>query len=268
MGLLDKINLLERVASTVNHDDGIEFTDTQRLDFIGKCLAGTPYQLQRIGLCHLYSREPLEELKASGRKIMVISSHVDTHKGITEPFSERISHNKLRGTYDNSITNAAVLSLMMERRLPANVLVAFTGNEEYGMRGAADLGAFLRKEGIDAKIIVNDVTSRGYRGKNAFTIENSNHSGAWTLDVMKVLMESDYPWKWKDNYLDDETAEYAGLGFECLSFCIPTKGEMHDNSGLKTRVMTFYYYIDALDYVCSALEIMESAWNECWDEEE
>ncbi len=250
MELLEKINLLDSVASTVNHDEDGEFTNAQRLELIDLFLVDTPYHLQRIGLCYLYSKAPLEELKASGEKIMVISSHVDTHRNITEPFSEKVGDNKLRGTYDNSITNAAVLSLMLERRLPANVLVAFTGNEEQEMKGAVDLGRYIQKEGIDAKVIVTDVTARGYHGRNAFTIENRNHSGDWTWSILKRLEGSDYKWKKKGNYLDDETVAYTDLGFECFSFCIPTKGEMHDNSGLMTRVLTFFYYIDALGYVC------------------
>ena len=252
MELLEKINLLESVASTLNHDEGGEFTNAQRLELIYLYLADTPYHLQRIGLCYLYSKAPLEELKASGETIMVISSHVDTYwdRIITEPISEKVGDNKLRGTYDNSITNAAVLSLMLEGRLPANVLVAFIGNEKHEMIGAFDLGRYIQKEGIDAKVIVTNVTDRGYHGRNAFTIENRNHSGDWTWSILKRLEGSDYKWKKKGRYLDDETVAYTDLGFECFSFCIPTKGEMHDNSGLMTRVLTFFYYIDALGYVC------------------
>ena len=39
---------------------------------------------------------------------------------------------------------------------------------------------------------------------------------------------------------------YYSNGFECFSFCIPTKGEMHSNSGLRTRISTYDNYIEAL----------------------
>ena len=194
----------------------------------------------------MYSKIPLTELKEKQDSIIVISSHVDTHENITEPFSEIREENKLYGTYDNSITNAAVLTLMLEDRLPEHVVVAFTGNEEQAMRGATTLGMYLNDHHIRAKVIVTDVTDRGYKGKNAFSLENSCNCSRWTVKVMKTLADSEFKWKLRDIYMDDESCSYYGLGFECMSICIPTKGKMHSNSGLKTRLSTYNKYIDAL----------------------
>lgn len=245
MEKMERIELLDKVARTINHDINGEFVrgETQRLDLIEDLLKETEYQLTVIGLCHLYSKVPFTEIT---EPITVISSHIDTHRKITEPFSEIRDEKRLYGTYDNSITNAAVLTLMLENRLPDSVVIAFTGNEEYGMEGARNLSDYLIDERIQANVIVVDVTDRGYKGKNVFSFENSCHSNKWTSRVKDVMNKADVKWKLEDNYEDDETCVYSRSGFECFSFCIPTKGKMHDNSGLKTRISTYNKYIEAL----------------------
>ena len=248
MNRTERIDLLHKIAHTINHDHNGHFVagETERLELIQELLKETGYRLTEVGLCHLYSKIPLTELKEKQDSIIVISSHVDTHENITEPFSEIREENKLYGTYDNSITNAAVLTLMLEERLPEHVVVAFTGNEEQAMRGATTLGMYLNDHHIRAKVIVTDVTDRGYKGKNAFSLENSCNCSRWTVKVMKTLADSEFKWKLRDIYMDDESCSYYGLGFECMSICIPTKGKMHSNSGLKTRLSTYNKYIDAL----------------------
>lgn len=245
MEMNGKVELLKNVAETINHDANGRFIpgETERLDLIKKLLAHTDYDLTVVGLCHLYTKRPITELP---NPVTVISSHIDTHRGITKPFSEMQSEKKLCGTYDNSITNAAVLILMLEDMLPDTAAIAFTGDEEYGMTGAEDLSKYLIANKIKANIIVTDVTDRGYKGKNDYTLENRCHSGKWTKDVKDLLKNSDFKWKLKKNYEDDETCAYSDYGFECFSLCIPTKGEMHDNSGLETRISTYIKYIEAL----------------------
>ncbi len=245
MNRIERIELLNRVAGTINHDMNGRFVpgETGRLDLIKDLLKDTEYYLTEIGLCHLYSREPLVKMEGP---VTVLSSHVDTVHEITKPFSRVKDEKKLHGTYDNSITNAAILTLMLENRLPDSVVVAFTGNEEYGMRGAYGLGKYLKDNGIKAHIIVTDVTDRGYKGKNVFSFENSCHADKWTEDKLNRFKNSDYKWNLADNYGDDETRSYSRNGFECFSFCIPIKGEMHSNEGVKTRISTYDKYIEAL----------------------
>ncbi len=251
MEIKERINLLNEVASKINHDINGQFVqgEIQKLELIEELLKDTDYKVTVIGLCYLYSKKPIIEMEGS---VIVISSHIDTHKHITRPFSEIREEKKLCGTYDNSITNAAVLTLMLENRLPDNVVIAFTGNEEYGMKGAKDLCKYLRDSKTCANVIVTDVTFRGYEGKNTFSLENSCNSGMWTRQVKEVMNKSDFKWKLEMNYEDDETCVYGSNGFECFSFCIPTKGEMHDNSGLKTRVSSYNKYIEALCLAVSA----------------
>ena len=241
----EKIELLNKIAGTINHDANGKFVSgkIERLDLIKEMLQGSEYKLTEMGLCHLYSKRPLHEIQ---EPITLISSHVDTHRNITKPFSEIREEKKLYGTYDNSITNAAVLTLMLEDRLSDKVVIAFTGNEENGMLGAIGLGKYLKDKKIQANVIVTDVTDRGYKGKNVFSLENRCHSAKWTHSVRDILNNLDFKWKLEDNYEDDETCAYYSHGYECFSFCIPTKGKMHSNSGLKTRISTYDKYIEAL----------------------
>ena len=51
----------------------------------------------------------------------------------------------MQGTFDNSLTNAMTVSLMLEDALAMNVAVVFTGDEEEDSNGAADVAAFFRK---------------------------------------------------------------------------------------------------------------------------
>ena len=84
------------------------------------------------------------------------------------------------------------------------------------------------------------------KGKNDFSFENSCNADRWTEDKLKCFENSGYKWKHEDNYEDDETAEYSKYGLECFSFCIPVKGEMHSNDGVKVRKSTYDKYIEAL----------------------
>ena len=108
---LERIELLYKVATTINHDmNGMFiFEEMERLHLIQKLLKDTEYKLTEIGLCHLYSKIPIMKLSEGVEPITVISSHIDTHRKITIPFSE-LKEKKLYGTYDNAITNAAVLT--------------------------------------------------------------------------------------------------------------------------------------------------------------
>lgn len=245
MEKMERIELLNKVANTINHDSNGMFVqgETERLDLIGELLKGTDYKLTVTGLCHMYSKLPIDEMTAP---ITIISSHIDTHRNITEPFSERATEKKMRGTYDNSITNAAVISLMLENRLPDNVVVAFTGNEEYGMQGARAVSKYLKARKIDAKVIVIDVTEEGWDEKSDYSFENSCNNSDWTAQIRTKLGATAFKSHIEGNNEDDETCEYSSEGFECFSLCIPTKGHMHSNKGLKARIKTFNNYIECL----------------------
>ena len=131
------------------------------------------------------------------------------------------------------------------------VVVVFTGNEEYGMRGAKEFITSISGHKNKVKVIVTDVIDRGYKKKGDFMIENGNNIGNWYKKVVDAVGDSDYKFKVKGNYMDDETCKYGSYGFECFSFCVPTKGEdMYNNKGLKINLSSYLNYIDALEMVC------------------
>ncbi|MCR4618765.1 MAG: M20/M25/M40 family metallo-hydrolase [Lachnospiraceae bacterium] len=240
------ISILHTVASTINHDRFGKFVpeESTRLNIIKKLLKGTDYKVLDKDLFVLCSKRPIKEISGP---ITVISSHIDTHRKITAPFSDESDDKKLRGTYDNSITNAAIITLMLENQLPENVVIVFTGNEEYGMKGAIDFCEFAKEEGIQARVIAADVTGRGYKSEKSFTMENKGNCGAWMRKVKEAFGNSPYDWKDKKGYEeDDEACIYRDYGYESFSLCIPTKGEMHDNTGLTVRRKTYFDYTDAL----------------------
>lgn len=255
--------------NVINHDDGISFTDTARLDVIEKLLDGTEYQrVNRRGLFHLYSKKPISLMQGP---LVLLSSHVDCQKNITQCFSEVLSGGMLKGTYDNSITNAAVLSLMLDNKLTENVIVAFTGNEEVASVGALQLAQYLQNYTTDITVIVLDVSYEGYQQRADFTVENNFWSENIGMVVAEISRQSRYPWRFvpeseekipeyipEENriYRDaaaDESWDYEDF-FRCFSFCLPVgDGEMHDNRGVTARQESFLHYMEILARLANEL---------------
>lgn len=133
--LLTKINVL-------NYDNEKKFIRTDRLDHICETLWNGSYRsINANGLFHLYSKVPLSKLPD---ELIVISSHVDDcQRQITKCFSKDYGYDWTQGTFNNSLTNAMAVSLMLEDALAMNVVVVFTGDEEEDPNGAADVAALF-----------------------------------------------------------------------------------------------------------------------------
>ena len=258
--LLTQINVL-------NYDNGKKFTRTDRLDAICELLWNSSYRrINANGLFHLYSKVPLSELPD---ELIVISSHVDCQRQITKCFSKDYDDDLMQGTFDNSLTNAMTVSLMLEDALAMNVVVAFTGDEEEDSTGAADVAAFFRNLHKKIKVIVLDVTDMGWREGCAFTIENNFWSDTTGKVVSRLSAESGYPWRFvpsdpyeipayiPNKYVigqeaePDESWEYDEHKVECFSLCIPTKGEMHSDDGVLVRKDSLAPYMKILSLLCS-----------------
>lgn len=267
--LLKKINVISR-------DNGKEFTHTQRLDAIKEVAANTEYRLiAEKPLFHLYAKDGLENI---GEDIVVISSHADCVKAITEFFTEK-EENLLKGTFDNSITNTAALLLMEKGSLPSNVVFAFTGDEERESRGAEALTEFLHDNGKYFFAVVLDVTHEGYAQNMPFTVENDFWYGAklkykdcgktvisaadkvseyWGFVAASRIIVPEYvPARCKlaDEYGDliesacDESWLYDEYDVPCFSLCLPTCGSMHSNAGLTAKEESFGIYVKALENI-------------------
>lgn len=260
--------ILERL-NVPNYDNGIEFINTDRLDVIDTMLDNTDYQrVNQRGLFYLYSKKPLSLMHGP---LVLLSSHVDCQKKITQCFSQVEEGGLLRGTYDNSITNAAVLSLMLDDKLAENVIVAFTGNEEVSSVGALQLAQYLQNYTTDVTVLVLDVSYEGYREGADFVIENDCWPQNTGMAVIEVARQSGYAWRFvpKDQarmpeyvptenriYRDaagDEAWDYEDF-FPCFSFCLPVgEGEMHDNRGVTARQDSLLHYMEVLARLANVL---------------
>lgn len=266
--ILKKLNV-------VNRDDGEQFTVKHRLNRIGKLLSDSPYgYVDEDDLFIIYSKVPIDEIDG---EIIVVTSHVDVHKDITMCYSE-IEGKLLHGTYDNSITNAAIVSLMMDDRLPDNIIVAFTGDEEVEEGGAITLIEHLNRMDIEYRAVVLDVTDEGI-ADTTFSIENN----FWGEEFKrKVIFSSDQtnhkfmfvPFDEEElpGYVvngiasenrseEDESWTFNQYGIECCSICIPTYGEMHDDSGLYVEKWVYEAYIEELARILNDIsgdEILEA----------
>ena len=157
--------------SVPNRDDGSHFTDTQRIEKITSLLWNTRYRrCNPDGLFFLFSVKPIEEMYNP----VLISSHIDCVPEMTRLFAQDYNESLLSGTFDNSITNAAVLHLMVNGQLNDDVIVAFTGDEEQDSTGAVQTILYLTERSIRPRAtIILDVTDMGWDSGSLFTLENN-----------------------------------------------------------------------------------------------
>ena len=263
------IQILERV-SVLNRDDGNNFTNTDRLDAIASLLSNSAYKrVKAEGLFHLYSAKPIDEIN---EPVIIVSSHVDCERNITKCFTSFINRNTLLGTYDNAITNAAIIYSMLSGELPENVLIAFTGDEERNSRGAKDVIKFIKRKRLEVlNIFVLDVTEEGWRNGADFTIENDFWDELFGERVIELALQSQYKWNYVPGELDDipdyvpkeavvykeadedESWQYDEADTPCFSFCLPTRGEMHSDEGILARLTSFESYTDMLQIMLKRL---------------
>lgn len=212
-------------------DNGREFTVADRIAVIGRLLEGTSYSL--------VAREPLALLFAKrvpqeGEKVVLVSSHVDCVYGKCFCTDEG---DCLRGTFDNSFGNTAVLWCMINDTLPDNVVVAFTGDEERDSRGAVQALLALGNIGCNvSSAIVQDVTNEGWESGALFTIENdSGFDLMQAYDLVASLEPYSGNFAFRHDAEPDESWDYAEYGIPCLTLCAPVGGNMHGDEGVLLR---------------------------------
>lgn len=265
---MDFFQILEHIC-VPNRDNGQRFTDTERFHKINSLLWNSKYRrINPDGLFFLYAAKPLQEISDP----IVISSHIDCVDNMTHLFSREQGAELMLGTYDNSITNAAILTLMLEEALPDNVIVAFTGDEECASRGAAHLTEYLtRNEKVPAMVVVLDVTDMGWEEKADFTVENNFWPNRLGIQIIHAAEATGACWRFVPSdpedipdYVDaayvipeeaeeDESWEYDEHSWNCFSLCLPVDGPMHSNAGVLVRRAGALSYIDALKRIAAAL---------------
>ena len=280
---LDTAKLYERLHNLTvrNSDNGNRFIDTSRLDKIEQELKETRYEFCHKGkLFHAYAQLPFEELP---KNLIVISSHVDFKNSTHKCFSDETNQEYVIGTYDNSITNAAIVTLMKECMFPFEVVVVFTGDEEEDQGGASEFSDFLNDTlKANVRCIVLDVTESAANIGADFTIENDCWERDWGRKILKWANKCEMKWRYvpyeksrlKDETIkelvdfehrEDEIADidetetyYEDNDISCFSFCLPVElmdregkhapwdEAMHSDDGLRVRRVTFENYIYAL----------------------
>ena len=230
-------------------DNGERFTVTDRVAVIEHILEKTDYKLlSRQPLALLYAKRPVCE----GDRVLLISSHIDC------VYSRCFSADEgdcLRGTFDNSFTNAAVLWAMINNTLPDNVVVAFTGNEESDSQGAVQTVVALGQMGCEvASALVLDVTNEGWESGALFTLENDLGIDILTgYNVVSSLEKFDGRFAFKHNALPDESWDYADYGIPSLTLCVPVGGELHGDAGVMLRKESALEYCNVLSLLASLL---------------
>ena len=230
-------------------DNGMEFVVTERIGAVERLLQGTEYRL--------VAREPLALLFAKhvpqeNEKVVLVSSHIDC---VYNSCFCSDSDEYFKGTFDNSFGNAAVLWCMLNDMLPANVVVAFTGDEELDSRGVYQALEALKRFGCGLSCaIVQDVTNVGWESGALFTIENDCGIDLITAYNMVSLLEP-YNGKFAFRHFaePDESWDYAECGVPCFALCAPVGGNLHGDEGVLLRKESAAEYCRVLALLAGCL---------------
>jgi hypothetical protein len=247
---MDMISRFTEVLKAVTvdcKDDGTRFTDRTRIDVIKSLLEGSEYQLLVEGdLCLIYGKKSLSA------DAVIVSSHIDCV--YSKCYCEEIG-DLYRGTFDNSLTNAAVLCDMIDGKFADNVYVAFTGDEEVNSNGAHEVLEHLENSGISPRfVLVTDVTNEGWDEEAVFSIENDKgfdlEDNPRLVDVIKNCgVISTYI----HDAEPDESWDYAMAGCAAMSMCAPVLGDMHDDFGSVARKREMPQYCSILAQIVNAV---------------
>ena len=244
----DFFNILQAVTIDCK-DNGECFTVTDRVAVIEHMLENTDYKLiSRQPLALLYAKRQVRE----GDRVLLISSHIDC---VYVSCFCNDEDDCMRGTFDNSFTNAALLWSMLQDRLPDNVVVAFTGDEEKGSQGAVQTVVALGQMGCEvATVLVLDVTNEGWERGALFTLENDLGIDILTgYNIISSLEQYGGRFAFKHNAEPDESWDYADCGVPCFTLCVPVGGELHDDAGVLLRKESATEYCNVLSLLAGRL---------------
>ena len=230
-------------------DNGERFTVTDRVAVIEQMLEQTDYKLiGRQPLALLYSKREVRE----DDRVLLISSHIDCVYPRCFCSDEG---DCLRGTFDNSFSNAALLWNMLNDRLPDNVVVAFTGNEESDSQGAVQAVVALGRMGCEVPAaLVLDVTNEGWESGALFTLENDLGIDMLTAyNIISSLECYGGRFAFKHNAEPDESWDYAEYGIPSLTLCVPVCGELHGDEGVLLRKESAMEYCNVLALMARVL---------------
>lgn len=270
---LEHAEVMDRLACICrSNKSGFKEGETDRIDAIRELLKCTDYHEILLPHVQIWRKDLSSPID------VVVSSHVDTVNYITKCFSKLSEDGYYKGTYDNAGTNSAAVIAMLDGDIPANVIFAFTADEETGRcNGAKQTLEYVRNLGNDPLFIVLDVTYEGYDDGNIFTIENlsSGHKKSENMDFLneaakaalslepenirtctfvkmhKNAIPSIFPKEYlaKASGMFDEAFAYVGEHAKGFSLCLPCEGNMHGNCGVSVRQPSFEGYVNILESI-------------------
>lgn len=160
--------------------------------------------------------------------IFLISCHIDSVFKKRE-FFIRKEGKEIIGTLDNSGSLAILLKAMLEKRLPKNVYVSFTSDEENNCRGARETIKFLKKKNIFERlslVIVMDISANADFSKDV-SIENYYLKREELRKIENILKKNKIRF-YKipvGEALPDETEIYHKYKLKTFTLCLPVKVE-------------------------------------------
>ena len=244
----DFIELLKAVTVD-SKDNGEGFVVSRRVEAIERLLDGTAYRLvAREPLALIYAKREL----SAGDSVVLVSSHIDSVYDFCFCNDEG---DYLRGTFDNSVGNAAILWLMLQGLLPDNVVVAFTGDEERDSQGAVQTVLALGRMQCDIKFaLVLDVTNTGYESGAHFALENDLGIDIFTAHKIVESVETvGVRYEFKHNAEPDESWDYSDYGIPALSVCAVVNGNLHGCEGVLLQKCALFSYCKSVLSVLNSL---------------
>jgi len=164
--------ILKSISFYVQRDNGVQFTETSKMDRIRKIL-NTNSKYKEIYTGALTSIWVKDNDAERIETPVLLTSHIDNVKDINHPFVAKAVYNKigdvLAGTFDNTITNAALVDLMCNQDIDDSIVFCFDGDEETGQcRGLREAVHFVKENemfGDIGAVVSTDVTDEGFNGK-------------------------------------------------------------------------------------------------------
>ena len=235
------IELLKAVTVDCK-DDGENFVLPDRVAVIEGLLVKSDYKvIAREPLALVYAKREL----SAGDSVVLVSAHVDCLYDACFCAEEG---DFLRGTFDNSFGNAAILWQMLAGTLPGNVVVAFTGDEERDSHGAVQTVLALGRMQCEIKFaLVLDVTNTGCESGAMFALENDLGIDIFTAHKLVEAVEAvGEKYEVKHCAEPDESWDYNDYGIPVLSLCAVVKGFLHGNEGVLLQKKSLIPYGKAL----------------------
>ena len=175
-----------------------------------------------------------------------------TAKSINDCENDGKTYDVITGTFDNSVCNAILLDCILRGGFPHQVLICFTGDEEYQSRGADESIGILEELKIRNNlqfVCVLDITEEEY-DNYPLTVENVFiRNEKWqSSNFPQSIFEEDEIIKKLPVFKDaapDESWQYDEHDCDCFSFCLPCKvigDDMHANEGVEIRLDSLFLY--------------------------